>query len=102
MNTTTNNLPEVGTPCTIICGTDKYPATVVGTRGKTVIQVKKDDFERIDNNCWSEKQVYAYTQNLNNKTEEFSLKVNGLYVKKDCKYTFLKIGIRQAYIDPNF
>ncbi len=58
---------KAGTPATILSWSDRHPGTVfrVFTVGKsTIVEVRDDDYERIDKNGFSESQTYEYKINV--------------------------------------
>ena len=105
-------LPEVGEAATILGWTDRHPATVteIFKKGKFhYIVVQMDEYERIDQNGYSECQEYIYTRNPNgprytyrlkdDRFESVRLNENGRYVKT---YGSVIVGRREKYWDPSF
>jgi len=107
-------LPEIGMGATMLSWTDRNPATIVAvfTKGKTqYIGVKEDNYQRTDNNGYSESQTYEF---------KFDHQAGIRYFRKNSKGTWegawvnqdtgrfvkgcgsISIGQRNKYWDPSF
>lgn len=78
-------LPEVGTPCTIVFGSDNYPAKV---------EMVSQDLKTI----WVSEPEGEMT--------EYTLRKNGVYYERGQKMGggcfYLRIGVARSYRDPSF
>ena len=71
---------KAGTPATILSWSDRSPATVfrvfkVGS--STIVEVRDDQYKRIDNNGISESQVYEYKTDVNGSRSYWKIDKNG-------------------------
>ncbi len=105
--------PVVGMGATVLCWTDRHPATIVevGKIGQCLmVKVQEDNARRADKNGFSEDQTYNYTPNpkahvatyrfRRNRWEEVHQNENGRWVKSDGNG--LRIGEREKYHDFSF
>jgi len=98
------DIPKVGMGATIILYSDRYAATIVEVRGKSVY-IQQDKAIRTDANGVSDSQTYRYEPNKSECIERYTLRKNGCYVKylESMKNgTILRVGVRDHYYDYNF
>lgn len=110
-------VPVAGMGVTMLAWTDRYPGTVfrVFKIGKAVaIEVREDDYRRIDKNGLSEDQDYEFKVNVNGCRRYFRQDADGYWV--ECHKNpdtgrwngprgtgkGLRLGQRGAYYDPSF
>ena len=62
------DIPRVGMGATHLCGSDRYPYTVIEVLAPDRVVVQADFSRRIDNNGLSESQVYEYAPNEQGRT----------------------------------
>lgn len=95
-----SKVPHVGMAVTYHIGSDRYPGTIVEVRrnGKTIVMKKQRTYiRRIDG-----KEYQVYVNYLDNDTTTFTLRGNGDYRMKGCKYGSLSLGARRFHQDPGF
>lgn len=105
---------KAGTPVTILSWSDRKPGTVFRTFmvGNTeIIEVREDDYKRIDNNGMSEQQEYEYKINVNGSKHFYRASKKGGYEgcyqsKETGRWVkgsgFASFGHREAYFDFSF
>ncbi len=94
--------PRVGSGATIVCGSDRYPATVIeASRTGHKIVLQYDDARRTDSNGQSEDQTWEITPNPNARTTVATRRRNGAYRIKG-ETTRVLLGTRDMYQDPSF
>lgn len=100
--------PEVGMGVTILCWTDRNPATIVevvkAKNGKIkAIVIQEDNYERTDQNGMSECQEWKYTPNPEAHKSTYELRRNGAWATKGSPArNGLLIGSREKYHDFSF
>ena len=105
--------PQIGDGATILCWTDRNPATVVFIdQIKNIVGVTCDSYRRIDSNGMSEDQEYEYTSNPNGFVKYFRKSKGGEYFpvvlnEKTLRWnkssgSGLVIGRREKYYDFSF
>lgn len=107
--------PEVGMGATVLCWTDRNPATIVAVRtlrGHLYIDVQEDKAERTDNNGLSEEQHYSYEPNPRGYVNTYRREKNGMWAAVTFNTTTqrwnktdghgLRIGSREKYRDFSF
>ena len=103
--------PTVGMGATILCWTDRHPATIVAIVDG-ILTVQEDNHKRIDSNGMSESQDYEYTRNPTGATYYFRAGKDGKWqevVKNENTGRWnrsasagLRIGEREKYHDFSF
>lgn len=106
--------PEVGMGATVLCWTDRLPATIVwvgALRGRPFLTVQQDTATRTDKNGMSESQSYDYAPNPDGRCWRFSQTKDGAWrevtLNNRANYVFadgagLRIGEREKYRDFSF
>lgn len=74
--------PQIGDGATILCWTDRSPATVVFIdQVKNIVGVTDDGYLRIDSNGMSESQEYEYFSNTNGFVRYFRKNKQNQYIE---------------------
>ncbi len=100
--------PEVGMGVTILCWTDRKPATIVEViktkAGKVkAIAIQADNYESISGSVFEETVEYKYAPNPDAVKEIYTLRGNGAWAKPGSPArNHLLIGQREKYYDPHF
>ena len=105
--------PKIGMGATLLCWTDREPATIIGVfKHVKMVKVQTDNYRRTDSNGLSESQTYEYTPNHSGSVHTFRQNKNGgwdeVYLHPETnRYRKtgghgLRIGERSAYRDPSF
>lgn len=105
--------PQVGMGATLLCWTDRHPATIVEVNDKgRYIVVQDDDYRRVDSNGMSEAQEYEYTPNTKAPTRIFRKSRKGEWVQCvrnpetgrliQARGPGLRLGEREKYHDFSF
>ena len=92
--------PKVGDGATILCYTDRRPATVVyvSANGKT-IHLQEDNAKRVDSNGMSECQDYEFTADPTAPVQVARLTKKGYKIVKGSN---VLVGERMCYHDFSF
>lgn len=74
--------PQIGDGATILCWTDRNPATVVFIdQVKNIVGVTDDSYHRLDSNGMSESQEYEYISNPNGFVRYFRKNKQNQYIQ---------------------
>jgi hypothetical protein len=94
-------IPDVGTPATIVIGSDRYPATVIRTTSKGTVWVQEDDAVCESKNAHnSEMQFWTYQRNPNGRVLRCRPRKNR--IPWTSGGTPVYMGFRNRYNDPCF
>lgn len=74
MSSNAPNMPAVGTGCTILFYSDRYPGTVFAILKGDVVCIREDKAKMISGSQMSEEQEYEYEQDPNGREYKFKLK----------------------------
>ena len=97
--------PYVGMGCTVIVGSDRYPATVIRVfRNGKSIEVQCDEHIAIDGK-WPDFR-YAYERDPNGQVWTYTLRSNGRWKLRRWPSTrrggWLGMGFRDYHYDPHY
>ena len=104
--------PAVGMGVTKLLWSDRNPGTIIKVHGSSLIEVKDDNYKRIDSNGMSESQEYEFTQNLDatstfykkdgkGRWRQVNQSEKGRWVYLESRGSLL-IGHREKYHDFSF
>lgn len=96
--------PKIGDGATIFFFSDRHAATVITVEGNA-ITVQYDKVTRMDKNGQSETQDWRCEPDADGKTEVYTLRKNGQYVKQGDAIkngTVVRFGERDHYYDFSF
>ena len=99
-----NPTPEVGMGATMLMWSDREAGTVVEVKGKRLVW-RQDKATRADTNGMSDCQSYTYEPDPEGRTEVFTLRKNGEWVREGDSQkngTSLGLGYRSKYYDYSF
>jgi hypothetical protein len=105
---TKNIVPEVGMGATYCINSDCYPYTIVEIiNDKTIICQQDRHFPDDSDGKYDyySNQKYTYKSNLDAPKTIFTLRKNGVWIKKGEKirnFGYISIGHRHCYQDPSF
>jgi hypothetical protein len=103
--------PTVGMGVTILMWTDRNAGTITEVlRYKTGpkkgqvkgVKVRPCRAIRTDNLGMSDAQAYRYEEVPEWPSAEYTIRKDGSFRKAGCKYTQLKLGVRDSYYDYSF
>lgn len=100
----TDKTPFVGQPATKLVGSDRYPFTVIEVKSPRRVVVQADRFRRVDQNGFSESQVYEMERDAEGQKFDISLRKDTYWheVGYSTNTSCFVLGYRSAYQDPHF
>ncbi len=96
--------PAIGMGATYVCGSDRYPYTIIEIVSDRMIRVQSDIYTPADGYNYYSNQVHDFTPDPDGGIVTLTLRKNGRWIEKgqSIKSFGYAIGSRRAYSDPSF
>lgn len=101
-----NEFPYIGQGAYQAFYSDREPYTVIGVPSPKTVILQRDDYERVDDNGFSDQQKYVFSRNPKGEIVIATLRSNGEWIPRGVPtrgaVSKFYIGKRVAYYDFSF
>ena len=95
---------EVGAGVTYLCGSDRYPFSIIEVINERTIRIQSDISTPAPGYDYYSNQVHTFAPNPKGRIRTLTLRKDGRWIEKgqSMKSFSYVIGIRSEYSDPSF